>query len=387
MIFRLLNSTALGLSFILLTGCAGGNNHATAPDTRDIPGLALLNRGVNLSHWLTHTSIGNRENFITGADLSLVRNAGFQHVRLPFKPELLLDEENPDILNQAELAYLDKVISLILGEGLGLIIDPHPAPPFKKRLDEDPLFRDIYVHFWEKLANHLSRYPAETVFLEVLNEPHFQRSGEWEEFQKDLLRAMRRGAPLHTLIATGYHWSTARDLVELEPGDDPNVIYNFHFYHPPIFTHQGATWGRPLWKYQKNIPYPSSPKKVEEIIPGIADYGARSLAKNYGRERWDREKLDSLLQPAVRWAKKNRVRLICGEFGVYLPAAPPADRRIWIKDLRELLEKYGISWTVWDYAGGFDITIPGGKKRRIDPAMLVPLGLEDNTASTAIRPE
>ncbi len=34
---------------------------------------------------------------------------------------------------------------------------------------------------------------------------------------------------------------------------------------------------------------------------------------------------------------------------------PAADRAAWIKDMRTALEKNGISWTMWDYAGGFGV--------------------------------
>jgi len=51
-----------------------------------------------------------------------------------------------------------------------------------------------------------------------------------------LAAAIREGAPQHTIIASGAHWSDDDDLVFLEPLRDPNVIYAFHFYESHIFT-------------------------------------------------------------------------------------------------------------------------------------------------------
>jgi len=45
-----------------------------------------------------------------------------------------------------------------------------------------------------------------------------------------------------SILATGVQWSNLDTLLELKPLKDHNIIYNFHFYEPHIFTHQGASW-------------------------------------------------------------------------------------------------------------------------------------------------
>ncbi len=52
-------------------------------------------------------------------------------------------------------------------------------------------------------------------------------------------------------------WSDIWDLLAMEPLADGNVIYNFHFYEPHEFTHQGATWSVPWWSYTHGVPYPA----------------------------------------------------------------------------------------------------------------------------------
>jgi hypothetical protein len=56
----------------------------------------------------------------------------------------------------------------------------------------------------------------------------------------------------------GARWSDNDDLVFQEPLHDPNVIYNFHFYEPHIFTHQGATWSAYYWHWLRGLKYPSN---------------------------------------------------------------------------------------------------------------------------------
>src|SRR5258706_16437700 len=73
----------------------------------------------------------------------------------------------------------------------------------------------------------------------------------------------------------------------------------------------------------------------------------------YGEDRWDAARIDREISTAAAWAARNRVPLTCNEFGAYRKVAPPADRALWIRDMRTALERYGIGWTMWDYAGGF----------------------------------
>ena len=60
--------------------------------------------------------------------------------------------------------------------------------------------------------------------------------------QARLARAIREGAPNHTIIAAGANWSSSNELLALEPLHDSNIIYNFHFYDPHWPTVRTWTW-------------------------------------------------------------------------------------------------------------------------------------------------
>jgi len=104
---------------------------------------------------------------------------------------------------------------------------------------------------------------------------------------KELLRAIREKLPEHTLLATGAFWSNLSGLLSLQPVDDPDVWYNFHFYEPHIFTHQGATWGAAYEKYLRQVPYPSSPESVEQAILLVEDETLKQYLRVYGEQRWN----------------------------------------------------------------------------------------------------
>ena len=55
------------------------------------------------------------------------------------------------------------------------------------------------------------------------------------------------------------------------------------------------------------------------------------------------------------FSKERGVPVFCGEFGVYMIQIPNADRVKWYKFVCDELNKRNISWTSWDYFGGFGI--------------------------------
>jgi hypothetical protein len=47
----------------------------------------------------------------------------------------------------------------------------------------------------------------------------------------------------------------------------------------------------------------------------------------------------------------------------------------WLRDVRALLERYAIGWTMWDYAGGFGVVVERDHQRVIDQDTVQALGL------------
>jgi len=49
---------------------------------------------------------------------------------------------------------------------------------------------------------------------------------------------------------------------------------------------------------------------------------------------------------------------------------------MWLHDMRMGLEKHGIGWTMWDYAGGFAAVNKTNGQAQEDPELLRALGLK-----------
>ncbi|HEU5132319.1 MAG TPA: hypothetical protein VFT26_09460, partial [Pyrinomonadaceae bacterium] len=152
-------------------------------------------------------------------------------------------------------------------------------------------------------------------------------------------------------------------------------IYNFHFYEPFAFTHQGATWAGPHLPYYKNIPYPSSPDAVKLVLDTVLDEPAKYNLLRYGEDNWNAGRIDRELGMAAAWAAKHRVFITCNEFGTFRRYSKPSDRTVWTQDMRIALEKHGIGWTMWDYAGGFAVVDKTNGQAQRNTDLLKALGL------------
>lgn len=320
--------------------------------------IARLRRGINLSHWFAQSADYSKthlESHTTVEDLALIKSIGFDHVRLTLEPAPLFNGDDPGKLKEEYLTYLDHALDLILMQRLAVIVDIHPSDEFKLQLNTEARQIEAFGKFWEALARHLSTRDPESVFLEVLNEPMVEDGYRWFGIQGKLISAIRSGAPRHTIIASAHRWSGLPELLFMEPYADRNVVYNFHFYEPFDFTHQGATWTSTDVELYKNVPYPATPESVSKVLDQVDSEPARKNLRYYGEGGWNAARIDREIGTAAAWAARYRVPLTCNEFGTFKKVAPPADRATWIRDMRVALEKYHIGWTMWDYAGGFGV--------------------------------
>ena len=342
--------------------------------------LSRLRRGINLSHWFSQ-SPGNdySENRLrthtTERDIALIKSMGFDHVRFPVNPVPLMDEADPALLKPEYLRLLDGALDMILASGLRVVVDIHPSDEFKLKLRADDRAVAAFTDFWRSLAHHLSQRDPERVFLEILNESMVEDPYRWIGIQAKVAAAIREGAPGHTIIATGARWSSIDQLLLLEPLADRNVIYIFHFYEPHDFTHQGATWGADFWPYLKGVPYPSSPELIAGLLSAVENQAAQAALKFYGEERWDAKRVQKEIALAADWGRRHNVPLMCNEFGVFRTYTPTAARIRWIEDVRTALERRGISWTMWDYAGSFGVAVKKDGRAAPDPQTAAALGL------------
>ncbi len=341
---------------------------------------AHLRYGINLSEWFAQVydpkgyTKEHFETWTTAQDIALIKAMNFDHVRLSVNPQPMFRHNEADRIPADYLAYLDAAVKMILDQGLAVILDIHPESDFKQKLVADDSFVEQFEDFWRAFARHYSSTNPDLVFFEILNEPEFRDRYRWEGVQSRLAAAIREGAPAHTIIVAGANWSADNELLFIEPLHDPNTIYNFHFYDPHIFTHQGATWTTNFQHYLADLPYPSTPENVRAAANLIPDAANRLAAIRYGFDRWNSARIDTEFDQVAAWGKRWNVPLTCNEFGVYRKTANPQSRAAWLSDVRTSLEKHNIGWTMWDYSGGFAVVVKQNGQSQVDDLTVRALG-------------
>ncbi len=342
-----------------------------------------LRHGINASQWFAQSpqdySAARTSRYTDASDIALMARLGFDNVRLSIDPAPLEQgARGADGMNQEFLARVDAAVDDMLAQGLAVQIDLHPESSYKQQVRDNNTAVDRYVMLWRHLAAHYASRNPDLIFFEVMNEPEVRDPYRWEGIQDRVVAAVRQAAPHNTIIATGPNYSDIVDLLAMHPLDDGNVIYNFHFYDPHTFTHQGASWGLPWWSYTHGIPYPASESSMAAILPQVPDAASRFDLENYWLDHWDGHRIRMLIDEAAAWAGENHVPLICNEFGVFREHADPQSRVNWLHDVRTALEADHIGWAMWDYRGGFGVVQKqDGQPAKADPAVVQALGLQE----------
>jgi endoglucanase len=351
--------------------------------------IPALSKGVNLSNWFNdYSDVSQYSTRFTASSFQNIKSLGFTCVRVPLGNTVLYNETNPSQLNAANLAKVDAGVKAAIDAGLGVIINLHP---WKNDMDSLLAANAATVTkvatYWKAVAAYCKKYPADKLFFEVYNEPHASSGGLtnkpktwWQAVQEQMVTAIRTETTDHYIIVGGEGWNSIEGLLLLQPYAAQKIIYNFHFYDPFLFTHQGATWiGWEPALYGRSIPYPSSPEAVGPVIAQSSNQAVKDAVNWYGSQRYNIDSLDKWVKQAANWAAQKNVLLICNEFGSYKAYAPRQSRLNYIKDVRTLLENNKIGWAMWEYDEGFGlIEYPGSNRNSpvIDREVAIALGLQ-----------
>ena len=325
--------------------------------------LPALARGVNLSHWLQYD--GRQP--VTVDDMSLIRKAGFDHVRIPVDPVYL--GWNPDaiFINISQfnlLNRLDQAISMALAADLEVILDVHPQATVRDRIETDPVMQQAFLSFWQLLAMRYAHFPVPKLAFELLNEPQYYRAGgakQWDQLQTKIAASIRRYAPRHLLLLSGIQGGSIAGLLSMTPSPAVNVRYVFHFYEPQLFTHLNAPW-EPFISgpegMMTGLTYPAKGTLDQiRLLPNANQSLVNEAVRNYLNEDWGTWRINQEIAKVASWAETYGVALSCTEFGALRRGPDALSRQRWLNDIRSAMATVGIGWTIWDYADVFGIAV------------------------------
>lgn len=298
-------------------------------------------RGINMGDMLEAPNEGEWGLFVQEEYFDLVKDAGFDFVRLPVRWSAHPDESWSDMsgtafftIDPAFFARVDEVVTWTLERDLTVIIDFHH---FEEMMVEPHEERFLFI--WKQIAEHYKDYPPQVLF-ELLNEPTDKITAPlWNIYVHDALKVIRESNPTRDVIFGPVNWNAYDWVTTLDVPNDPHVIVTFHYYEPFEFTHQGAEWvGEQSQAWLGEI-WPNNEERKREIT---RDFDL-----------------------VAEWAQRHNVRILLGEFGAYSKADMESRVR-WTEFVRSEAERHGFAWAYWEFASGFGVYDPDEKLWRED---------------------
>jgi endoglucanase len=348
----------LSVVVLVLATVVGCGGRLKARDPLDpVAQAGRLGRGVNLGNALEAPEEGEWGMVIEADFFTLIRDAGFDTVRVPIRWSAHAEEAAPYTIDGDFFERVDWVVDQALAQDLNVVINMHHYD----ELFEDPeTHADRFVGMWEQIAERYKEQPG-SLYLELLNEPHGNLDAvTWNDLMAETIDAVRGIDAYHTLVIGGPQWSSVDNLVYLNiPEGENNAIATFHYYEPFLFTHQGAEWVGPEIG-TTGVTWPGPPEEEVEPIDAAREVEwVRSWFARYNQTSGSHnpaspEAIARAFDDAEAWSERRGVPLWLGEFGAYSTAA--MDSRVrWTETIRQEAEARNIPWAYWEFGAGFGV--------------------------------
>jgi hypothetical protein len=329
------------------TGVAPAENpflHAVGRGLVDGVGRPVILKGVCFGNLVWSNPTSPPRSHHAEADLAWLAGLGVNAIRFYLDDLLFEDPAAPGVYKPAAWAWLDQNFAWARAHGIYLVLNLHVPPGgFQSNGGGGALWRerenrDRLVALWRAIAERYRDEPALAGY-DLLNEPVTATSAaEWEHLARRTAAAIRERDPRHALfvertnavIGSGPSpdWNENRNgEMNFFLLDDTNVVYEFHFYKPMAFTHQGADWIPVLRGVHTRYPGPF------KDWDGVTKIG-------------DRAYVEHELAPFLAFGERHQVPLFLGEFGV-IRGGYEDDRggAAWVADVVDVALAHGVSLT------------------------------------------
>ena len=311
-----------------------------------------LGKGINLGNSWDSQSWGKLdggwENPIEDNDFKVIKEAGFNSVRIPVRWNEDSDYETHKVKAE-RLAGVKEDIQLAIDQGLAVVVNFHHYTTlnalggggyFREKADSTALFLAEKEHFlalWDQVSKELNSFPDSLLVLEILNEPTIPGAEIVNDIMMSAYEVIRKNAPRKTIMFEAYHAAKFADLTDLKLPEDGNIIFSGHYYEPYEFSHEGHGY---------------------ECV-GDKAYNSTAAADIKGYVQ-----LAQKLYPDVNG---GHVPMNMGEFGVSGGTGTQSScsgsgktsdskKALWAKKAAKAAESYDISWHYWGFTkvGGFE---------------------------------
>jgi endoglucanase len=328
-----------------------------------ISGIGLaqntFNKGVNLSNWFQANSVKQLQfTKFSKQDIQNIKSLGCDVIRFPLNLHAMTNGAPNYIISPLFFQFLDSVVSWAEELQIHIILDNHTFDPKA----DTPLDFDIPLRKeWIQMAKHYKNR-SNYVLYEILNEPHGNKltTAIWGKMQKTVIDTIRTVDIKHTIVVGASNFNSYTEMKNIPVYADTNLIYTFHFYDPFMFTHQGASWVTGMDSLA-GVPYPYNAATMPVCPPTSKGTWVETDLKKYPITGTD-SSVKSLIDIAIAFRDLRKVKIYCGEYGVFNLHSNNADRVYWYGVVRNYLDANSIPWTTWDYQGGFGLFVKGSSE-------------------------
>lgn len=287
-----------------------------------------IGRGVNLGNALEAPEEGAWGVVLQEEYFQLIKDAGFNSVRIPVRWSAHADQQAPFTIQTAFFDRVDWAVNQAISRDLTVVLNMHHY----EEIYEDPKSHaQRFLALWAQISDHYKNY-SDHLFFELLNEPHNALILEsWNHLAQEAITLIRKTNPDRPIIVGPGDWNSISHLDYLKlPEEDQNLIVTFHYYQPFRFTHQGAEWvsGSNAWLGTR---WNGSDIELQSIR---FDFLSASL-----------------------WGKAHNRPIYLGEFGAYSKADIDS-RALWTSAVARTAEAYGFTWAYWEFCAGFGVYDP-----------------------------
>lgn len=320
----------------------------SAATALEIQNLPTITNGINIPLWMDQPDGSAFPP--SGSVLSLLKQFGFDTVRLPVDPDRFAGSAAENLNASRELTT---ILNTLIGFDFSVTLDMHPQGTIASALKLDNSGNDALNTAWQNVSNVAAGFSSQNVFLELLNEPQMWRD-RWLPLRDRLAETVRRICPEHTIIWGANKWQSIAETITCPTLPDKNSIVAVHYYLPMPFTHQCANWGDKQNDLIKNLPFPATldSPKIRSVLSQIEDNTLNQFMEEFG-QGWGIEKIENDFARLKNWSDVQGTKTILNEFASLKFCSDATSRAIWTRAVREAAETNNMGWAYWEFDRGF----------------------------------
>ncbi len=277
--------SAITASAVTLTMAAGGAAmfSTSAADMTAIELVDDMGNGWNLGNtfdcwgnitWTdqTWTAWGNKDEYLTQALFTSIKNSGFDSVRIPITWANWTDSSSFDI-DDSYLAKIKTMVDYCYANDMYVIINMHWdwVSDGSQWLNKGSGAKEQFLTMWKEIANYFKDYDNHLVF-EDMNEVTFDYAtlNDFNASFVDAVRATGGNNADRLLLLAGSNTNQQQTCnSQFVVPDDDMVAVSIHYYTPPQWcvAEPGASWG-----YSDTWDINSEAKAVYDDFNEMANY-------------------------------------------------------------------------------------------------------------------